>query len=181
MSQQLNTWQEVVLVAGPAIAALAALASWASVWQSRKLARESSAPLLMAQKIVNASDNTIGAVVTNAGGGAARGAGIYISYPPYVVQGALGHGFLYPGEKRQVLTNIPAGDGVETDILLLCRDKNSFGHFWSANEDHRVYKTRFRRRPRYRPDIYNVFREFHPAIDLRTLTEAQMTVIDVPR
>jgi len=177
--RELSTWQEIALVAGPVIAAIAAIASWASVWQARKLGRESTAPLLMIQKIINPSDRTIGAIVTNAGGGAARGAGVYLAHPPYGVEGALGHGFLYPGETRHVWTTIPATD-VETDVMVLCRDRDGFPHYWNANEEHRVFKTRLRRGPRYRKDSPAVFREFHPAVNLTTLVEAQMAVTNDP-
>lgn len=173
MTQDLNTWQEIALVAGPAIAALAAFASWASVWQARKLAHEASTPHLQVQKIVT-MHGFIGAVVTNAGGGAARGAGIYIAHPPYFAQGALGHGFLFPGETRTALTDIPVTE-VETDALVLCRDKNSVPHYWNANEQHRAY-TGWRGRPKYRKDIPKVFREFHPAVDTSVLTEVAMSV-----
>jgi hypothetical protein len=180
MSQDLNTWQEVALVAAPVIAALAALASWASVWQARKLGREANAPHLMAQKMAY-PDGTIGAVITNAGGGAARGAFVYLAHPPYYATSSLGHGFLFPGETRHLRTNIPLVEGIETDVLVFCRDKNSFGHWWNADEDHRCYKTRLLRRPRYRKDVHAVFREFHPAIDLGTLTQAQTAVtLDPP-
>jgi hypothetical protein len=179
MTQDPSTWQEVALVAGPAIAAIAAIASWASVWQSRKLARESSTPHLQAQKIVNAADDTIGAVVTNAGGGAARGAGIYLSHPPFYVQGPIGHGFLFPGETRYVHTPIPVSD-VETDVLVLCRDKSSVPHFWNASEEHRAY-TDWRGRPKYQRDIPAVFREFHPGVDLNALTETEMAVTKDPQ
>jgi len=179
VQQDLSTWQEVALIASPSIAAVAALASWASVWQARKLAREDHAPLLMAQKVVTAGTNTIGAVVTNAGGGPARGAGIYLAHPPHKVQGPLGHGFLYPGQSRYVQTNIPATE-VETDVMVLCRDRESYPHFWNAQEEHRVYKTLFRRRPNYQRDMPKVFAKFHPSVDLNALTPAQMVVTNDP-
>ncbi len=110
----------------------------------------------------------------NAGGGAARGAGVYIAHPPYFVQGPLGHGFFFPGETRTIVMNIPATE-VETDVLVLCRDKNSVPHYWNANEQHRSY-TDWRGRPKYRRDIPTVFREFHPAVDISALSEREMSV-----
>jgi hypothetical protein len=179
--RELSLWQEVALIAGPAIAAVAACASWASVWQARKLARDSRSPLLMIQKVVERSTQTVGAVVTNAGGGAARGIGIFLSHPPFWVQGAVLHGFLYPGQSRYIKTDIPLNEEEETDVMVVCRDAESFAHFWTADEKHRVFKTRFRRRPRYRRDLVEVFHELHPGADLPSLTQATFTVSnDVP-
>jgi hypothetical protein len=178
VTQDLSTWQEVVLVAGPAIAAIAAIASWASVWQARRLARDAGMPHLMVQKIKDANDGTVGSIITNAGGGPARGAGVWISHPPFCVKHSLGHGFLYPGEVRRVWTNIPMQDSVETDVMAMCRDRDSFAHYWTAAEKHRVIKTRFRRRPKHGTDPAKLFAEFHPGVDLNALTDAQIAVTD---
>jgi hypothetical protein len=178
LTQDLSTWQEVALVAGPIAAAIAALASWASVLQVRRLARESNAPHLQIQKVVDSPSGTIGVIVTNAGGGAARGAGIFLTHPPFFIRGAIGHGFLYPGETRQVLTRIPATEA-ETDALVFCRDKDSLPHYWNANEEHRVFTT-WRGRPKYRRDIPAAFREFHPVVDPDEMTQVEMQVTAVP-
>jgi hypothetical protein len=63
MGQDLSTWQEVALVASPALAALAAAASWASVFQARRLAQEGTLPALQVQLTVS-PDSAVGAVVT---------------------------------------------------------------------------------------------------------------------
>ena len=176
MTEGLTTWQQVALIAGPAIAAIAALASWASVWQARKLGREATAPHLQVQKVVQSYNGTIGAVITNAGGGAARGVGIYLTYPPYFVAGPIGHGFLYPGETRVVWTQIPNTDPPEeTDVMVLCRDRDGFPHYWTADERHKVFKN-WHRGPKYNKDPYGIFRDFHPAVDLNTLTQVEMSV-----
>jgi hypothetical protein len=175
VSQDISTWQEVALIAGPAIAAIAALASWASVWQARKLGRESSAPLLQVQKTVNAQ-GFVGAVVTNAGGGPARGAGIYIVHPPYYASDSLGHGFLFPGDTRVVVTGIQVAEA-ETDIIVFCRDRNSVPHFWNADEEHREL-TDWRGRPKYFGDLDAAFGIFHPDVGLSDLTPAVVTVTD---
>lgn len=174
MAPELTTWQEVALVVGPISAAIAALASWASVLQASRLARESNSPHLQIQKIVDPQTETIGAVITNAGGGAGRGVGIFLTHPPYYVHGAIGHGFLFPGETRQVLTPIPATE-VETDVLVFCRDNASIPHYWNANEDHRTLKT-WRGKPKHRRDIPEVFREFHPPVNTADLTRVEMKV-----
>jgi hypothetical protein len=179
VTQETSTWQEVVLVAGPAIAAIAAMASWATVWQARRLARESRAPLLMIQKIVDPQTQTMTAIVTNAGGGAARGAGVLLSHPPYRAEGNLGHGFIYPGQARRVWTNIPATE-VDTDVMAVCRDGEGFPHYWTADEEHKVFKTWFRRRPHPRGDVTVVFSEFYPQIAYQGLTPMQFRVTDQP-
>lgn len=179
MTQDLSTWQEVALIAGPAIAAFAALASWASVLQARKMARESSAPHLMAQKVIDKQARTIGAVVTNAGGGAARGASVFITHPPFWTQATLGHGFLFPGEARYVQMQTPATDQ-ETHVVAFCRDRDSFPHYWSASEQHIVGKTRFRRRPRHDGDVTITFRKMHPDVDFDDLTQVESTVTIPP-
>lgn len=122
----------------------------------------------MVQKTVDPSTHTIGAVVTNAGGGAARGATVWLSHPPFRVETPLNDGFMFPGQRYLISTAIPATE-VETDVLLCCRDGRRFAHFWNANEEHRIFKTRFRRRPRYRGDIASVFSEFHPGVDFEAL------------
>jgi hypothetical protein len=177
--QTLSTWQEVVIVAGPAIAAVSALASWAAVWQAGSLARQGSEPLLMVQKIIDKESNTLGAVITNAGGGPARGATVLLSHPPFRAEGHLGHGFIYPGEGRHVWTNIPATDA-ETDVMAFCRDRQSYSHFWTADENHRVLKTRFGRRPSHGHDLTTVFRDFYPKVDYKGLSPAQFAVTNDP-
>jgi hypothetical protein len=174
VGQNLSVWQDIALIVGPIAAAIAALASWASVLQARRFAREASSPHLQIQMVVDSNSNTIGAVISNAGGGAARGVGVYLTHPPYYVHGAVGHGFLFPGETREVWTQIPATEA-ETDVLAFCRDKDSIPHYWNAKEEHRSF-TDWRGRPRYRRDIPAVFREFHPGISLDSLMRVQMTV-----
>lgn len=176
MAQDLTTWQEIALVVGPIAAAIAALASWASVLQARRLARESHSPHLQIQKVVDTQSGTIGAVITNAGGGVARGVGAFLTHPPFFAHGAIGHGFLFPGETRQIFTPIPVTDA-ETDVLVFCRDRDSFPHYWNANEEHRVFKT-WRGRPKYRRDIPAVFHEFHPAVGLDDLERVEMKVTE---
>jgi hypothetical protein len=176
VTSQLSTWQQIAIVAAPAFAAIAALASWASIFQTRRLAREESSPQLQIQKVA-ASDGTIGVVITNAGGGAARGAGFYLSSPPYYAGSALGHGFIFPGETREVWTQIAVTDPpTQIDVLALCRDRRSFVHYWTADERHRILKN-WRRRPKYSRDVPSIFRKFHPEVDLNALTRVPATVL----
>jgi hypothetical protein len=175
---ELSTWQQIALVAGPAAAAIAALASWASVLQARRISREAARPELVIQKVVDTETQTIGAIVTNTGSAPARGAGLYLSFPPYKVNGPLGHGFMFPGDTRRVWTQIPAVGNVETDVLVLCRDNRSVPHYWNAAEKH-VESKDWRRRPRYRKDLAKVFEELHPGVNLDDLTEVPMQVTNV--
>lgn len=164
-------------VAGPAIAAIAAVASWAAVVQARRLAREEKSPLLMVQKII--TDKTIGVVLTNAGGGAARGVSVLLSYPPYGFEESIGTGFLFPGQTRVLRSNIRVeGEGIETDVMAFCRDRDGFPHFWNAEEKHKVFKTRFRRRPEYGHALRDVFREMHPQVDFDELQHVRAMVFD---
>ena len=176
MASQLTTWQQIAIVAAPAFAALAALASWASIIQTRRLAREENSPQLQIQKVVS-PEGCVGAVITNAGGGAARGAGFWLCCPPYYAQSPLGHGFLFPGETRQVWTTIVVTDPpARIDVLALCRDRRSFAHYWNADERHRVLKN-WRGRPKYSGDVPTIFHKFHPDVDLNVLTEAESKVL----
>jgi hypothetical protein len=175
--QDLTTAQQIALVVSPALAAVAAGASWASVFQARRFAREATSPLLQVQ-ITAHPDQTIGAVVTNAGGGMARGAGICLVYPPYVAAASLVHGFMQPGDTHHVVTDIAiTTPDVATSVVVHCRDKYSFPHYWSANEDHYVGRTRWpQRRPRYR-DIRESFMELYPDVNPYEMHEAKMGVL----
>ena len=57
----------------PIAAAVAALGSWAAVIQAGRLARRATSPVLYLQTIYNPAMSCFGAVVLNAGDGAARG------------------------------------------------------------------------------------------------------------
>ncbi len=173
-SSSLSTWQDIALVVGPVAAAIAALASWASVLQSKRAAKEASRPLLQVQKIIDSRTNTVGAVITNAGTGAARGTGIFLTYPPFYVTGALGHGFLFPGDTVHVTTAIPfSSTQIETDVVVLCRDKDSVPHYWNAMEKHMTFKD-WRGRPGHH-EIAEVFLLFHPEVNLAALSQAEMS------
>jgi hypothetical protein len=122
-------------------------------------------------------DQTVGAVVTNAGGGVARGAGIVLTHPPYFVEGPIGHGFMYPGDTKHVFTTIPVVDPeVTTCVIAQCRDQDSFPHGWSAHEKHKVFRT-WRRCPRYQ-NIRDIHAHFYPGIDFDALTQVEMRVVD---
>jgi hypothetical protein len=172
--QELSTWQEVALVASPALAAIAAGASWVSVLQTRRLRREDDQPGLQLQ-LMSFPDGTIGAAVSNAGPAAARGVQVYLTHGAFFAVGSIGHGFLFPGETRIVRTPIPIIDpDAQTYGVISCRDKHSIPHAWNSHEIHRSSKT-WRGKPRYRT-LRAIFEDFYPSIEVESLQRANIQV-----
>lgn len=178
--QEVSAWQEIALVAAPAISAVAAGASWASVAQARKLAREARNPILSVNVIFTPNDDgskTMGAIIRNIGEGAARGVGFVLCRAPYLTAGPVGDTYLLPGEARRIWTAIPRDEAVETHALVLCRDRESYAHYWTENEDHRVLKTWLRRRPKYAGDAVVAFGEYFPDSNVAHAAEVEYSVL----
>jgi hypothetical protein len=176
----LTTLETIALIASPAFAAIAAGASWASVVQARRLARESSLPVLQMQPIVDPRDEHRGAVIHNAGSGSARGVGFVLVDGNHVAIGNVRHGFLRPGEVVHVHMDIEATrDGAVG--MVVCRHHQSYGHAWTHDERHKVYRTWLLRRPRY-PGTQEMFRDLFPdSADPFELTPAGFAMTRDPK
>lgn len=178
VAQDLSTWQEIALVASPALAAIAAGASWASVLQTRRLRREDQEPGLQAQ-MMRFPDGTLGAAVTNAGPGVARGVQIYLVHRGLLATGPIGHGFMFPGDTRIVRTPIPEVPEADARMIVSCRDRGRMPHAWDGHEHHRVAKT-WRKKPRYQA-LQAIFEGFYPDIPLNDLERVPIQVmVDAP-
>lgn len=173
---ELSVWQEIALIVAPVASAVAALGSWAAVLLARRAAREARAPRLHIQ-FITGSCGTVGATVTNVGEGAAVGTCLYLAQPPHYLHAALFDGLLFPGEARHVSCLLPRS-AADAEALTFCRDRGAFAHYWNVHERHKVLKKRLSRQPRYRTDIYEVWLEFHPRMDLREMTRVECTVSD---
>jgi hypothetical protein len=161
--QDVSTWQEIALVASPALAAIAAAASWASVLQARKLRKEQDAPWLQIQ-LTYSPEGRIGAVVTNAGAGVAGGVQIVLHHGNPFAAGPIGHGFMFPGDIRVIETEVLLEDpSVNTRAIVSCRDRASIPQAWTADERHQV-STTWRGKPVYR-SIIGIFQTLYPDVD----------------
>jgi hypothetical protein len=142
--------------------AVAATAAWAAARQSREQTRAASTPHLLLQVLNNAQTGCLDVAVENAGGGIASGCSIWISTPRGHAAAVIGNGFLRPGQGAHISTDIPASHErlpSREGAIVGCRDLESFRHYWSNYDRHKIYRT-WRRQPVY-PGPEQAFRDLH--------------------
>ena len=166
--------QDIALLAGTLLAAVAAAASWAAVLQTTRLNRRSNQPWLRIQIIVSPATGCYGAVIVNAGDHVASGVSYVIADRATVMAAHLGHGFLQPGEAIEVLSPCaPVGDDNPAVVGFVAgRDRLGIPHDWTSDERHseRVQRRWFRKRPVYSETIPRLAAWFPDRPDSATLT-----------
>jgi hypothetical protein len=175
--QDLSTWQNVALLAAPALAALAGGASWYSAMQTRRIARAATLPDLVIQVLIDTSTKVVRASIHNAGSGAARGLLYVIARDGQVAFGYANDGILRADEKIFVHTTIKTTgtSGPHETAMVVCRDRYGYPHSWTTLEKHVVHKTRIRRRPKYSRDPLALFARFFPDSDPEKLKRVDAT------
>jgi hypothetical protein len=157
---------------GVALAAIAALASWASVALGARARRASLMPELVAQPIQPEGRERTDFLIHNGGGGLARGCGFVFVVGNDYAMGHVSGGFLRPGERAYVATLIPPGPpGGRADGAVICRDWRGNSWVWNLRDDPRK-KLRSRRAGKRKG--YLSAKEWlaavHPEIDLSKKT-----------
>jgi hypothetical protein len=167
--------QDVALLAGTLLAAVAAAASWATVLQTTRLNRRSNQPWLRIQIIVSPATGCYGAVIVNAGEHVASGVSYVIADRATVMAAHLSHGFLQPGEAIEVLSFCaPVGSDDPVVVgFVTGRDRFSIPHDWTSDERHgiRVQRRWLRKRPVYSETIPRLATWFPDRPDPKTLTQ----------
>lgn len=135
----LSTWIQLVATL---IAAAAAVASWASVVQSRRLLRESRLPALHIEvsRVVGAGavDGTMAVTILNAGAGLATRVGFIVVAPAQFAQTSLPGGFLPPGESASFGSNMRIDD--EFQATVYARSQDGVQYVWNHHGERRRLK-----------------------------------------
>jgi hypothetical protein len=150
------------------LAFAAACASWASVLQSRKQIRATLEPDLQVLIEGGQGDPYLAVDVRNTGGGTAKRFAFIASIGDDAKSvSRLGIGYMPPGHGVHIVLSC---DGRELDdgdvlVVLLSSDTREFPHAWSHLGQHKVFRSKFRRRPRT-ITLAEVFEHFFPEINL---------------
>ena len=125
-------------------AAVAAGASWASVWQNRKDRIAASQPYMTIDLIVVGDSNRVRVHLTNAGAGIARGVEFAVAAP---ATGQMSYGpphpapLFKPGESRIIETGISGDRDTELIGFVQCYDITGTDVLaWWPNGSHRKYR-----------------------------------------
>lgn len=151
-----------------ALALAAAGASWASVLQSRKQIRASLEPDI--QTVIEGCQGNphLGLEIRNTGGGTAKRLAFIASIGSDAkTAGRLGVGYLPPGHGVNIIIDYQGQDLDDGDVavVLIAADTREFAHAWSYLGKHKVFRSRFRRRP-HTISLGDAFRHFFSDIDL---------------
>lgn len=165
-------WLEIV---ASACTALAALASWAAVWQARQMWRAGLLPHLQVQSLSRPLAFNGGARLTleihNVGGAAARTAHFVAFNDAQRCYGLVPPaGFMKPGGHARIITGLEApSDRIWTQNgVLFCLDAEGVAHVWSFNGEHRILRSNWRRKLKT-TSIEKAVAAFYPDVDLLTL------------
>jgi hypothetical protein len=160
--------------AAAVFAAFAAAAAWATVRLNYRQWRASRLPELRGQMVRRERTGKIELTILNAGAGVARGVGFCAVYGGEYVAGFAGQnmgGFLKPGERTVVETDLTHREDPKYVGVVTCDDVAGCYHSWSIHPvGHRVWKTPVLRRPRKDyPSGAEALAHHHPEIDLSKL------------
>src|SRR6266511_3818800 len=151
-------------------AAVAAVASWIAVLQSRRVLKDSRLPLLHADASVigrvagQTGPTTMAMTIINGGGGLAKGVGFVLVAGGHYGAGRVG--FLFPGQTAYFGIQIPGS--TDARAVIYCRDQDEGSYGWTlAGEKHRFRRTR---RKSFHTDT-EIFNHFYPETDFDTLSE----------
>ncbi len=161
-------------VASAALSAVAALAAWAAVRLNWKQWRASQTPELRGQAVHRQKTDELKFTILNGGAGAARGVGFCVAVGEEYVAGFADPnmgGFLNPGERVTVTTQLTPGEESTVRGVVTCDDVAGYYHSWSIHPvRHRVWRTTFLRRPlKEYPSGKEALQHHHPDINLDQL------------
>lgn len=139
---------QTLRVLATGLAAVAAVASWAAVRQSRQAFKSERMPLLEASWVEE--DREVVLEIHNTGAGFARMPFFYVIGGSCEVHGYLTDGRpMPPGEGLRIRTELPRReDGEQPTGVVLCIDVSGTWQVWSCDGRHRELRNRLRRTPR---------------------------------
>jgi hypothetical protein len=117
---------EITQVASTALAAVAALAAWATVRQGQRVWRHSIEPHMSVQVLKSAVTHSTVMMVLNEGGGTARGVAFALVAGGKQVTDFIGDGFVAPGAKVLINTDLPEDDDAECVVMWRNADESSY-------------------------------------------------------
>lgn len=166
---------DLAAAAGALFTAIAAGAALLTARQGREILEAAERPLLEAEVLADADrDRMLRLSIINTGRGVARSSNFFVHALGEATENVIGDGFMQPGERVHVLTNIgplptPEGrmrhDVDDLAVLLAYRDAQGFVHYRTHAGAHYVPRTLIRRRPKY-PERSKVFRRFYPHLNI---------------
>jgi hypothetical protein len=155
---------DVIAAVSAGFTAIAAGAAWRSAWLSRKVIEDADLPRVEVQVVV--ANDTVMAAIINSGRGVARGVNVAIYTPTGRVEVGAGDGFLRPGERLHIHTEISVTTGARTvNAIVAYRDAENYVHYRTDTGKHRAPRRLITRRPKY-PERKGLFRKLLPHADL---------------
>ena len=153
------------------LAAVAAVASWASVLQTRRERRQAATPDLNVQVLVTGNPGYMEVWVDNAGSVGATGTNFMLVHQDQVDYGVVGTGFVSPGQtegpiRTQVVAASSIG-GKDFQCFVTCRDRSGILHAFSPLiYNSTSYKPGLLRGPEY-PRKQEILSDLFPEVVLR--------------
>ncbi len=129
---------EAAQVTSTAFAAAAAGAAWISVRNGQRMFRATIEPDLHLQILMDETNSQPHLVITNTGGGVAKGAAYTIAVGAHHGTNWLGDGFIAPGDKIVVSPDMPADGRGYAVVMYRTADESS----WVATADGRRVRLR---------------------------------------
>jgi hypothetical protein len=167
--------------AGALFTAVAAGAAYLAARQGRESLDAAERPLLEVQVLADPETRMLRLSIINSGRGVARGANFAVHALGALTDNHIGDGFVQPGDKVHVLTDIgplPAPVGTlrhdldDLAAMVVFRDARGFAHYRTHAGEQFTPRTLIRRRPKY-PDRVEIFKKLYPEIDVESATRAQ--------
>lgn len=152
-------------VASAGFAAIAAIASWIAVRQTRRDFVASRKPDLEITLIENMDTGALKIHIQNHGRGSARNVRFIVVEPEAAAVGHLPpNTTLAPGEGRTLLTPMQSsGDRHPVVAAVLCNDGDGYVHIWKVDGRHKCWKLSWRWN--YSLSDQGIFEKFYPGID----------------
>jgi hypothetical protein len=154
-------------VLSTALAAAAAGAAWASVKQGQRAWRASVEPDLHLQVLMDVMNNKTHLVITNVGGGVAKGAAFIVATEDRKAAGWVGDGFIAPGDKVVVSPNMALSTSGHAMVGYRTGDESS----WAVAADGRREQLRKGRKGKPTTST-EAWKRLYPNIPLEGLAAA---------
>jgi hypothetical protein len=154
---------EWAAVASAGLAAIAAAASWATVWQAQRNWRVQQRPRLHASWVEQ--DDRVQLIITNLGGGYATQASFIVVSGNELCVGDIPPFALAPHAQVTLNTKLtPRGGGHDVSGVIFCISPDGFWDVWSWSDDHKRLRRWLRRVHALSPE--DAIKLFHPELDL---------------
>jgi hypothetical protein len=164
----LSTWVQLIATA---IAAAAAVASWATVVQSRRLLRESRLPSLHIEVSrvsgAGAVDGTMAVAILNAGDVLATRVGFIVATDNAFAQTSLPGGFLRPGDSAFFGSDLQISDNFQAVVYARSQDGDEY--VWDHLGERRQLKPEGPL-----PTFEEIPGSFYPGVDFSGRRQAQL-------